>query len=318
MKLRKNSVLIILLALMLLLSACSADVPQADAGRLQVVTTIFPYYDFLTAIGGEYIEVHLLITPGADSHSFEPTPQDVLALAAADLFVLTGGPSDAWAMQLLAALDTQPQTLELWHSVELLAEEHSEHDGHDHHHDHDHGHEAVEWDEHIWTSPKNARLIVAELAAALAELDELHAADYAARAAAYTEQLDELDAAFTQLIGDAPREELIFADRFPFRYFTTHYGLHAHAAFPGCNDKTEPSAAVVAELLDEVAAEAVPLVLYGEYSNGNIARVICEETGCGMAVFHSCHNLTRDEAAAGATYLSIMWQNYDVLTEALY
>ena len=311
----KGGLVLLLMLLLLLLTACSPQVPEAEAGRLQVVTTIFPYYDFLTQIAGENADVHLLITPGADSHSFEPTPQDVLALAQADLFVLTGGPSDAWAMQLLEALETQPQTLELWHCVTLLAEEHHEDDGHDHH---GHEHEDVEWDEHIWTSPYNAQLIVAELAAELAALDAPHAAEYAANAAAYTAQLQQLDADFAALIAAAPRDTLIFADRFPFRYFTEHYGLHSHAAFPGCNDKTEPSAAVIAQLLDEVAEEQVPLVLYGEYSNGNIARAISEETGCGVAVFHSCHNLTRDEAAAGADYLSIMRQNYLVLTEALF
>lgn len=294
-------ILAVCTALLLLLGLAGCT-DSRKSEKLTVICTVFPPYDFVRQIAGDNVEVTLLLKPGQESHTYEPTPRDILDIGECDLFISVGGESEAWVADILASVDTPPRTLTLLDCVEPLHEEH------------DHGHEV---DEHVWTSPKNAMAIVTALTDALCELDEKHGDTYRQKATAYQAELTALDTEFAAAVAGGRHNTLVFGDRFPFRYLAEEYGLSCHSPYQGCDSHAEPSAATVAALVDLAKAEAVPVVLYIEFSNQQMADTLAEATGAEKRLFHSCHNVTRAEMESGATYLSLMRGNVAVLKEAL-
>lgn len=313
------------LAVLVLLSALSGCGPQLsqDESKVQVVSTLFPYYDFARQIGGDRVEVTLLLSPGRESHSFEPTPLDVIRISEADVFLYNGGEGEVWVDETMDAYDAPDQVVcRMMDYVDVLEEELVEgmeaEGGHDHDHEgHEEDSDEIEYDEHIWTSPVNAKLLAQAVCDALTKADPEGADYYAANLEAYQAQLDELDAAFRQVVAEGKRDILVFGDRFPLLYFCKTYGLRYRAAFQGCSSDTEPSVKTLAYLIDKVNEEHIPVVYHLELSSEAITNVICESTGAKSLQFHSCHNLSREDFEQGATYLSLMWQNVEALKEGL-
>jgi zinc transport system substrate-binding protein len=293
--------------------------PRRDAGngKPTVVTTVFPPYDFVRQIAGDKVNLTMLLPPGAESHSFEPTPQDIIRIQNSSLFIYVGGESDAWVDRILSTLDTSKiRVLRLMDCVEIVEEEivegmqeEEEPDGDDE--------EEAEYDEHVWTSPGNAKRIVEKIAGELAEIDRANAGEFRKNAGEYLAKLDALDAAFRNAVSQGSRKVFVFGDRFPLRYFADAYGLAYFAAFPGCSTETEASAATVAFLINKVRNEKIPVVFHIELSNEKIADTICEATGASKRLFHAAHNVTRREFEGGSTYLEIMTKNVETLREAL-
>ena len=289
-------------------------------GRPSIIATVFPAYDFARELTGGTADVSMLLPPGSEIHSYEPTPQDIIAIQNADLFIYIGGESDHWIEEILNSMGSSaPQTFRLADSVTLLEEAASESmqlqhsQTHDHGHDHEHG----EMDEHVWTSPRNVMQICRDLSDLLCRLFPENAAQYEGALNTYLAQLTELDAAFTETVSAGKRDLIIFGDRFPFRYFAAAYGLHYDAAFPGCSEDSEPSVRTVISLVDTVREQQIPVVFYIEFSSRRTADILAEETGAKPLLFHSCHNVSADEIEAGATYLNLMHQNVLALKEAL-
>lgn len=300
--------------LALALSACG-PVQPAEAEGVSVVATVFAPYDFARQLVGDNGKVTMLLPPGSETHSYEPTPKDILEIQSADVFIYVGGESDAWVADVLESVGEGVRAVTLMDCVELLEEETVEGmEGEDAHEGH--GHEA-EYDEHVWTSPRNAALICEKIAAALCEADPDNAAEYNANLAIYRAELARLDAAFTAIVADGARDTIIFADRFPLLYFARAYGLEYYAAFPGCSDDAEPSAATVAFIIDKVREENIPVVFHVELANEDMADTVCDETGAAKRQFNACHNVTRSQFNEGVTYLDLMWENTEVLKEAL-
>ena len=305
-------------ALLLTLAGCGANGTIAANEKsdtvVNIVTTLFPAYDFARVIGGERCTVTLLVPPGAESHSYEPTPQDVLRIENCDLLFANGGESEEWLETLLSGAEGDFSALYMLDCVQALEEEEKE-GMQDLHEEAEEG--EIEYDEHVWTSPRNAMEICRALCRTLCSLDPDGAALYRTNCEDYCAQLEELDAAFRRIVASGRLDCVIFADRFPVRYFVEEYGLDYYAAFPGCADDTEPSARTVAFLIDRVREQAVPAVFYIEYSNQKMADVICEDTGCKKLLFHSCHTLSAEDLENGASYLSLMWANCERIREAL-
>lgn len=314
------------LAAVVLLPAvgCAARPAEPESGKLRVVCSLFPYYDFVRAIGGEDVEAELLVPAGRETHSFEPTPLDVIRLSQADVFVYNGGESEYWVEEILdSAGEEILYTLRLMDYAQPLEEELAEgmqgadHDDH-HDHDHDDGHEAeVEYDEHIWTSPRIAMGLCRAIAGTLQKADPAHAQNYARRLEAYLAELTELDQAFTEVVADGNRQMVVFGDRFPLLYFCKTYGLEYRAAFHGCAGDTEPSLATLKYLIDKVQEEGIPVVYTIELSSRKVAQAIAETTGAKVLTFQSCQTVSRQDFDAGATYLSLMRQNVAALKEGL-
>ena len=293
-----------------LLCACTAAETEPDPDKLSIVCTDFPAYDFARAIAGDRAEILLLIKPGAESHSFEPTPKEILSIESCDLFICNGGESEAWAERLYRDGGIE-RRLVMMDCVETVTEEEKEGmyvRGEE---------DEEELDEHVWTSPVNAAAIVSAICDELCKLSPDDATYFRANCDAYRARLAELDSEFRRTVANAKHDVLVFADRFPMRYFTLEYGLDYFAAFPGCSGETEPSAKTVAFLIDKVRDEKLPAVLYMEFSNQKMADVICEETGCKKRPFYSVHNVTAEQLEAGLGYLDLMEINLKSLKEAL-
>ena len=333
----KNRIRLIgaLLALLLALlpAGCAGRQEAPDDGRLRVVTTLFPYYDFARAVAGDRADVTLLLSPGREAHSFEPTPLDAVTISRADVFIYNGGEGEVWVDDMLDAAGGDIGTvLRMMDFVDAREEEfsegmqgadsHGDTHGHDHGgHDHEeHGHsdsDEVEYDEHIWTSPANAIVLCRAIADALCAADAENADEYRANAEAYCEQLAALDAQFRALRGDAVRTTLVFADRFPLLYFCEEYGLDYRAAFHGCSTDTEPSLATLKYLIDKVNAEHIPVVYTIDLSSQRIAEAVSECTGVSIERLWSMQTVSRADFDAGETYVSLMQRNYDALKGGL-
>ena len=321
-----------------------------DQKKLQVVTTIFPQYDFVRQIAGDNVSLTMLLKPGEETHSYEPTPQDIIAIQNADLFIYVGGENDEWVEDILESPEMEDvKRLRLVDCVgNILAEEHvegmKEERGHSHEDEEEESHDEEEeenhdeeehflhsaeeteeehnehvhtMDEHVWTSPGNAIDIVEHITEELCSLDPEHGQAYKDNAEAYEAQLKELDTEFRDVVENAKNHTLLFGDRFPFRYFAAEYGLDYYAAFSGCASDTEPSAATMAFLINKVKEEQIPVVLKMELSNDNIANAIAEACDVPVKVFYSSHNISAKQFEAGVTYLDLMKENVETLKEAL-
>ena len=298
------------MAVLLVLALVIMAFPAMSEGRINVVATNFPCYDFARQVVGDRGEVTLLIKPGVEVHAYEPTPADIVAIGAADLFAYIGGEGDAWADNILSGFDggDAPATLRMMDAVSLLEEEGD--DAHD-------VHNGPEYDEHIWTSPKNAMAMVRAMADALGALDEANAGAYRVSAQAYIDQIAALDAAFEEAVENGARRELVFADRFPFLYFTRAYGLDYVAAFPSCTADTEPTPQILLTLIQRVVEDHIPVVYAIELSTQAVAKTVAEETGAGILTLHSMQTVTQDEFDAGETYVSIMTRNLEAVRKGL-
>ena len=324
-------------ALSLMFTGCEQPA-RTEEGPLRVVATIFPQFDFVRQIAGDRVELTMLLSPGAESHGFDPSPRDIITINNADLLIYVGGHGDEWVASILASLGREDMRavalLDLVEVVEHGDDHHHHHfcyeceeyhNGH-HHHDHTHGHHHAHnhahhhdhdhYDEHVWTCPRNAVLIVRALTEILSELDPDNAYFFRANAAAYIAELEELDRAFADVVANAARTTVVFGDRFPFLYLMRSYGLTHFAAFSGCCVQTQASPATIAFLIETVQRENIPVVFHIEFSNRLIANVIAEATGARLLELHSLHNVSHADFTAGVTYLDLMRRNVEMLREA--
>lgn len=295
--------------------------PQTQTDQLKIVSTIFPGYDFARTIAGDNADITMLIYPGSEIHSFEPSPQDIINIQDSDVFIYVGGESEAWVEKIIANLDTnRTKIVRMMDAVDLVEEELVEgmESEHQHEHEDEDEHESeVEYDEHVWTSPLNAIKIVGSIRDALVNADPQNANYYQTATANYTEQLTKLDSDIRTTLSDTAHHTLIFGDRFPLRYFVEEYGLQYYAAFPGCSDQTEASTATLAFLINKIKSENIKYIFTIELSNQAVARTIAAETGAEILEFHSLHNISKSDFDSGKTYLQIMHQNLTNLKRAL-
>lgn len=317
-----KKIILITIGLILLCTGCSMP-NQTVENKINVVCTVFPQYDFVREIAKDRVNVQMLLPPGGEAHSYEPSPKDIIALKEADLFIAIGGESEHWAMHLLEGSELKgTPTLLLADVVTTYAEEVTEGmEGSGHGHEHsekcDHDEHEAEFDEHIWTAPQNAVLMCRAISKALCEADPENTEFYQNNTDVYCNRLTDLDSEFKKAADDAKRNTVIFGDRFPMRYLIEAMGLQYYAAFPGCSSKTEPSAKTLAFLTDKVKNDNIPVVFYMDYSDARIADAISRETHAKAIRLYSCHNLSKEDLSEGETYLSLMQKNLSALKEAL-
>ncbi len=284
-----------------LLCGCGAlSAPKKE--RLQIVATLFPQYDFAREICGEKADVYLLLPPGAESHSYEPTPKDIVKITEADLFLYTGSQMEPWAEKLSG--NESGGKIDVSKGTVLLSGDHI-----DETHREDHATETT--DPHIWTNPQNAKIMVDNILKAVSELDPENARFYAENAAAYKDKLDDLDKAFEEAVASGKRKHIVFGGHFAMRYFAERYGISYASAYDACSGEAEPSPAVLIELIENMKENEIPAVYYEELSTPRAASLISEETGAKMLLLHSCHNVGKGEE--NETYLSLMQKNLENL-----
>lgn len=303
-----------------------AGTPPESTKKLSVIATVFPPYDFVRAIAGDRVELTLLLKPGTDSHSYTPSLSDIVDIERCDLFLYTGGESDLWAKEMLDTCGkSDVSALAMTDAVPLLEEETVEGMEHEHHHHEDgicedpahHHDESVAYDEHVWTTPSNAKRIVSAITALLCEKDPAYADTYRQNQIAYTAKLDQLAVQLHDIAQNAKRRTLVFAERFPFRYLTHELSLTYYAAFSGCASATDVTLKTLTFLTETVKENGIPVIFYTEFSDQTVAQLIARETGAVPRKLHSCHMVTEAEWDKGVTYCKLIQQNIDCLREAL-
>ncbi|MBR5164858.1 MAG: zinc ABC transporter substrate-binding protein [Ruminococcus sp.] len=304
------------------LAGCSA--PVKDSGKLDVVCTIYPIYDWTCQLAdADDANITYLMTSGADLHSYQPTADDIMKISSCDVFVYVGGESDNWVdgalknarnkdMKVVDLMDVLGSDLHEEELKEGMQADEEEEEGEDE--------DEIEYDEHIWLSLRNAEKCVTTIADELAEADSAHADSYKNNCTAYRDKLTDLDNQYREMVGNAKTKTLIFGDRFPFRYLVDDYGLDYFAAFIGCSAESEASFETItflANKCDELDAEYIFTI---DGSNCNIANAIVSSTKTKsqkVLTLNSMQTIKMIDDKKPAGYCELMTDNLNTLKEAL-
>lgn len=302
--------LVIILLLAILLAGCGAPVNSPQDKGLRVVTTVFPIYDFARAVGGDDIALKLLVDPGTEVHSFDPAPSDIRAIYDADLFFYIGGESDEWVSSLLS--EDNSAAVSLIDKVSTLNEAEVGEESHKHH---GHSHSEHETDEHIWTSPSNAAMMINTIAQSFSEKNPEKSELYKKNAEKYIAEINGISEEIAELVANTENPFLLVADRFPFIYFTEEYGISYEAAMGGCANSSDISLKAMRRLVEAASSNGVKAAYYTEMSGKSIATALSEETGVRLLELQSGHNVTLDEFESGITYADLLRKNLQALRE---
>ena len=322
--------------------AAPAETPEENK-NIKIITTIFPEYDWVSNVLGEELgntELTMLLDNGVDLHNYQPTVDDIVKISNCDLFIYVGGESDEWVeaalkessnekrivLNLMEVLGDAVKEEEIKEGMEAEDHEHEheneEGEAHEEEHEgeaHDHEHEG-ELDEHVWLSLRNAQVLVSAIGDALSEIDSENADLYKKNADEYNAKLAALDKEYQEAVAGASKKTLLFGDRFPFRYLTDDYGLDYYAAFVGCSAETEASFETIKFLADKTDELALNSVITIEGTDHRIAETIVQTTVSKdqqILSLDSMQSITSKDVEGGATYISIMEGNLEVLKEAL-
>lgn len=303
-------------------SACGNG--NRNNGKIKIVTTIFPIYDWTREIAGnsDSVEIEMLIDNGVDLHSFQFTPKDKIDIITSDMFVYVGGESDKWVNDVMAdkqnenmvvinlmdALGSGKKTEELKEGMQEEGEEEEEDE------------EGPEYDEHVWLSLKNAVILCNAICEGLCKADPNNADTYKANNEAYKEKLKALDADYKAAVDSAEKKTLVFADRFPFRYLADDYSIDYYAAFSGCSAESEASVETftfLAGKIDELGLNSVMKIEGPNMSIAEQVKSIASNKDLTVLTLNSMQSVTAADIGAGATYLKLCSENLEVLKEAL-
>lgn len=335
--LNKVYVIVILGVLLIGFSGCRGEnvsekvSNEVKSHKKEVIATIFPQYDFVREIAKDKVNVTLLLPPGVESHSFEPTPRDIAKISSSDLFVYTGQYMEPWAGKIIESLNGQKtQVVDASKGIELMDEDsHHEHEGegthkheegnHEHEEDvkkeeeHSHGGK----DPHIWLDPVLAQKMVDNILEYLVKVDSQNEAFYRENANSYKSKLAELDRNFSEELKNVTSNKIIYGGHFAFGYFAKRYNLTHISPYEGFAPNAEPTPKKIADLIKNLKESGSKAVFYQENIEPKVARVISEQTGAKMLLLHGAHNVSKEELAMGATYVKIMKGNLANLKEGL-
>lgn len=286
---------------------CSCGEAERSTDKISVVTTIFPYYDFARSVSKGTCEVDMLLKPGSDVHSFEPTPSDILKIRNADLFIYNGGESDEWVDSILESLgDTdKPVVMKMTDYVKPLTEMDADH------------HAEDEEDEHIWTSLDNAKTLVSKISDEVSKLDQKHKTVYNKNGLDYIEKISKVQSEIENTVNSSESKKIVVGDRFPLLYFATEFSLDWECAFPGCSTETEPSLDRLSKLTDTIEKDKIKTILKLEMSENKVADTLADETNTKVRTFYSAESVSKEDFANNITYVDLMERNNNALKEAL-
>lgn len=314
---RSIAFLLTVLLISLLCVGCASSSEKSDSdGRFSVVTSNFAAYDFARQICGDKAEVTMLLKPGSESHTYDPTPADIISIDKCSIFICSGGESDTWVDKILSSINTNgKEIIKMVDYVPLYAEAPVGVETHDH--SHEDLEEEEEWDEHVWMSLENAEAISGQICEACKRVDSSETQYYESNLNTFTDSCDSLIERFRSTVESGKRRSVVFADRFPARYFVEEFGLDYKAAFPGCSESTEASSATVGYIIDSVREGEYPYIFTTELSSGKLAASVSAETGAQILTFYSCHNVSAQDFEDGVTFFDLMERNLESLGKAL-
>jgi len=317
---RIAAIILILLLLMPAISGCKETDKPSD-GKLNIVCTIFPQYDWVRQILGDKADtmnLTLLLNNRVDLHSYQPSFDDIVKISTCNLFIYVGGESDKWVDDTLK--EATNKDMIVINLLDILGDEAKIEDLIEGMEEEDDGDDEEDYDEHVWLSLKNAQMFCVIIADALSSLDADNAEEYKNNMVSYNEKLANLDSEYKTAINAATVKTLLFGDRFPFRYLVDDYGLTPYAAFSGCSAETEASFDTIIFLADKIDELNLNFIMVTESSDQSIAKSIINNTTAKnqrILVLNAMQSVTSEDVKTGTTYLSIMENNLDILKEAL-
>lgn len=309
----------------LLISGCSKKINNKDAnsGKLKIITTLFPQYDFVKEIGKDKVDVSLLLPPGVESHSYEPTPKDMVDIKNADIFIYTGEYMEPWAKKIADNIEGYDLIItDASEGVELLeghGHEEDEHEGHENEEDEneDHAHDHSGKDPHIWLDLIYAQKMIDNITVALTEVDKENKEFYIKNAEEYKKQLDLLDKEIAEALEKVNSKKVIYGGHSAFGYFSMRYNLEFITPYKGFSPNAEPTPKMIIELIKNIEDAGVKSIFYEELIDPKVAKIISSETGAKMILLHGAHNLSKEEIKSDVRYIDIMKGNLERLKEGL-
>lgn len=311
-------IIILILIVGLLIFLFSSDISRSEEDKITIVATIFPNYDFAKQIGGDKVEVKLLLNSGVESHTYEPTPKDMIEIENSDVFVYTGNEFEPWAENILESVNSEIEIIDTSKNIKFIDKEEFEklyakteiEETHEHE---EHSHSESSFDSHIWLSPTNSLIMIDDILANLCKIDSENADYYIQNAENYKKEILDLDKKIEDLVNNSTRREIAFAGEFSYSYFIDRYGLNFVSVYNNCGEGEDPSIAKVKFVIDYINNNNLPVVFYKELSEGTVAKMVGEETEAKSMIFYTIHNSNTEKD----TYVSLMNKNYENLKEAL-
>lgn len=292
---------------------------ESDDSKIQIIATLFPDYDFVKQIGGDKVQVTLLLNSGVDIHNYEPSVKDMKNISDSDIFIFTGINSEPWAEEIINGLDNSDckivdssKDIELIESEEFAESYNALNSGS---HEHSEKLEHYEYDGHIWLDPQNSIKMIDNICDALCEYDRENENYYRENAENYKNELQKLDSDFKNATESLDSEVLVFGGEFAYSYFISRYNLKYVSVYSSCGEEAEPSVQEVRSVIDYINENNVNKVFYEELSEGTVAKMISEETNAEAIVFYTLHNVSQEEIEAGENYVSIMRKNLENITK---
>lgn len=307
--------LMVLIAIAALIASGCTRQEQKPSGRLQVVTTLFPLYDFARIIAGERAEVSMLLPPGMEPHSFEPKPNDIIRISKAGLFIYTSRYMEPWAATILKGIDSKNlKVVDAGRGVNYVdASAEAGHEGHAAHAADDH---AAAMDPHIWLDFENAALMVDSILGGFTAADPAGEAGYRTRAAELKIGLAELDQRFRNGLASCGSREFLHGGHFTFGYLARRYGLH-YRSLSGIASESEPSAAKMAAMVRQIRSSGVSYLFAEELLSPRLTETLASEAGVVVLKLHGAHNLAKDDFQSGIGFIGLMEQNLVNLRKGL-
>lgn len=307
--------LVVLLCSTFFATGCKKSEVKPVSG-LQVVTTLFPLYDFARSIAGDKAQVTMLLPPGVEPHTFEPRPEDMIRISRAGLFIYTNKYMEPWAEKIITGLDSKK--LRIVNAGERVAYRagivHDEHDGGKKGEDHDHGHKGM--DPHIWLDFSNASRMVDAILEGFIAADPGNSDVYRHNTEALKTQLVALDQRYQNGLSTCTTRKLLHGGHYTFGYLAGRYGLEYHA-LSGISSDAEPSAERMVALVRAIKSSGSTYLFAEELLSPRLTETLAQEAGVGVLMLHGAHNLSRDDQSQGVTFFDLMGRNLERLQKGL-
>jgi zinc transport system substrate-binding protein len=300
---RFKVILFLILSLICLIQGgCKKEKHTVLPKKINVIVTLFPIYDFAKNVGAQYINVNLLLPPGVEPHSFEPSPEDIIKIDRADIFIYTGKYMEPWAEKILKGIDKKNLIVaDCSKGIQLksgMGGDNNNHEGHVH-----------KLDPHIWLDFENAKKMVDNILEALIEADKSHNEYYINNAEIYKSKLTKLDERFKESLSSCKMRYFVHGGHYTFGYLARRYGLHYISVYEAFSPNAEPTAQRLSMLINTIKKYNTKYIFYEELISPKLAETISKETGVKLLKLHGAHNLTKDEWEKGFTFIDLMEQN---------
>lgn len=279
-------------------------------GKLNIIASIYPIYDLTKEVAGDKANVSMLLSPGVEIHDFEPTPQDIVYIQEANLFLYTGEELEPWAKTVISGIDNKENIKNISKNIGLI-ENHEESSEHSEHEEHE------KYDTHIWLDPQKSMQLVENIKDELCQKDPTNKEYYENNAKEYISKLEKLDSEIYELVSSSKNKEIAFGGPFSYAYFIKRYNLDYVSAYDSCGEGAEPSIEKISDVINHIKNKKIPVIFCKELSSGQIANTIAQETGAEKLEFHSIHSISQKDLDNGESYLSLMYKNLENLKKAL-